>query len=148
MIYGCKFVQLHVFEFGIPSFIVSDNGTQIVSETEEFIKYLKDEGTMEYFHFNNIKQVQFSPYPANSPHLGRFVESMVTKVKRIFISSIGRNVFTYTNFEFVVAETKMLINKSPVAFKNNMTSQSRAADRLDVLTPELIINGYVVPCVP
>ena len=140
-------LQLHVFEFGVPSFIVSDNGTPIVSGTEEVINYLKDDDTMEYFNFNNIKQVQFSPYPANSPHLGGFVESMVKQVKRILVSSVGRNVLTYTDFEFVVAEAKMLINKRPVAFKNNLSSQSIAVDPLDVLTPELIVKGYVVPSV-
>ena len=140
-------LQLHVFEFGVPSFIVSDNGTPIVSGTEEVINYLKDDDTMEYFNFNNIKQVQFSPYPANSPHLGGFVESMVKQVKRILVSSVGRNVLTYTDFEFVVAEAKMLINKRPVAFNNNLSSQSIAVDPLDVLTPELIVKGYVVPSV-
>jgi len=130
----------------LPSFIVSDNGTPIVSGTEEVINYLSDEKTLEYFNFNNIKQVKFSPYPANSPHLGGFVEAMVKQVKRILVSSISRNILTYTDFEFVVAEAKMLINKRPVAFKNNLTSQN-AADPLDVLTPELIVKGYVVPCV-
>ena len=53
-------LQMLVFDFGIFSFIVNDNGTLMVSGTKE---------VMDYFIFNNIKQVQFGPYPANSLYI-------------------------------------------------------------------------------
>ena len=140
-------LQLHVFEFGIPSLIVSDNGSQIVAGVDQTVNFLNDPETLEYLQQNNINNLEFKPYPAGASQLGAVVESMVKMVKKMIQSSVRNNVLLYDEFDFLISEVKMLINKRPLCFKHLLASDHLNEDTLEPLTPEIIIKGYEVPCV-
>ena len=110
-------LQLHIFEYGFPSLIVSDNGSPIVSGVEEIILQLSDPEVKSFLDSHGIKCMKFHPYPANASKLGGFIESMVKQVKRIVSSSIRNNVLSEWDFNFLISEAKMLINKRPIALK-------------------------------
>ena len=87
------------------------------------------------------------PYSAGASKLGGLVESMVKQIKKILMSSVRNNILNYDDFEFLIYETKMLVNKRPIALKNSITSSSFNEDTISPLTPELIVKGYGVPCI-
>lgn len=141
-----KALQMHIFEYGVPSIIISDNGSQIVAGIEQTISFLSDSTTRDFLDSHNIKCISFTPYPAGASHLGAIVESLVKQVKRIISSSLKNNIITVGDFQFFILETKMLINKRPLTFKNVIGGGELNEDTLTPLTPELIIKGYDVPC--
>lgn len=138
-------LQLHIFEFGIPSLIISDNGSPIKSGVEQTVGYLNDPDTREFLEERNIKMMSFRPYPAGASKLGGLVESLVKEVKRILTSSIRNNVLDLDDFEFLVSETKMLVNKRPILIKDSNTDVSETKN--PVFTPELVVKGYDVPSI-
>jgi len=137
--------QSHVLEYGVPSLIVSDNGTPIVSGVEQTISYLEDEDSVAYLRQCGINSIKFHPYPPGASKLGGAVESMVKMVKRLCSASIGNRVLSERDFDLFVQETKMLINKRPIAFK--ICENSIEEEFPTPLTPELVIKGYETPCV-
>ena len=139
-------LQVHIFENGFPSLIISDNGSPIVAGVEQTASYLNDTESVKFLKKHNINTLKFHPYPANSPKLGGVVESMVKQVKRIITSSIRNNILDYFDFEYLVQETKMLINKRPIAFKS-LLNKMDVNDIPSPLTPEMIVKGHDVPCI-
>ena len=73
--------QIHTFQYGIPSFFVSDNGSPIVAGVQQTVSYLDDEETQQFLKSRNIKPLQFHPYPAGASELGGFIEILVKEVK-------------------------------------------------------------------
>ena len=140
-------LQLHIFDYGTPSLIISDNGSPIVSGMQQMISYLNDDITKEFLLERNIKCVSFQPYPAGASKLGGLVESMVKQIKRIVTSTIRNNILLEDDFTFLISEAKMLINKRPIAYKNILCKDDFNEDLLNPLTPEIIIKGYDVACV-
>ena len=134
-------LQLHVFEHGIPSIVVSDNGTPIVAGMKQTIEFLKDPLTHEFLQEHNIKLLDFQPFPAGASELGGFVEALVKQVKRLINSSIRNHVLSYFDFEFFIARAKMLINKRPIALHSNLCKLDSDMSAVGVLTPEMIVKG-------
>jgi len=140
-------LQLHVFEHGIPTVIVSDNGSPIVAGVRDTISYLDDAATAEYLRSNNIRKLESHPYPAGASELGGFVEALVKQVKKLLNCSIGRNILSLSEFEYFVAEAKMLINKRPIAFANSLDKLDTDTEAFGVITPEMIVKGKDIPVI-
>ena len=138
-------LQIHIHEHGIPSVIVSDNGSSIVSGVDQTINHLNNSETNDFLKSRGIDLMKFSPYPADSSQLGGFIESLVKQVKRLINCSVGKNIMKRDDFEFVISESKMLINKRPIAFKNGLFDNN--TDILNPLTPEMIVKGRDVACI-
>lgn len=138
-------LQLHIFDFGIPSLITSDNGSQIVQGVHLFHSVLKQPAIINYCNENKISLFQFEPYPAGSSKLGGAVESLVKQVKNLMKSCTGQNVLNIRDFEFLVKEAMCIINKRPVAYKNNLTSSNVDTLLDSCITPERLIKGFDVP---
>ena len=134
-------LQLHIFEHGLPSVIVSDNGTPIVAGMKQTIEFLNDPLTLEYLHDHNIQSLSFHPFPAGASELGGFVEALVKQVKRLVNSSIRNQVLSYFEFEFFIARAKMLINKRPIALQSSLNKFDSDVSAVGVLTPEMIVKG-------
>lgn len=83
-------MQLHVFYYGIPLALISDNGSQIVAGVKQTISYL-DIVTKEFLSARNIKLLSFHPYPNGASQLGGFVESMMKQMKKIIHSAVGHS---------------------------------------------------------
>src|SRR5215469_15873691 len=141
-------LQIHVFEFGIPQRIISDQGSSFVSSINHIKNFLNDTEVKNFLTLNNIKSLDFSPYPAKASFLGGMVESLVKQTKNIVYSSIGKNVLEYNQFYLLIKETNMLINKRSIAFKNLLSNNTTNNVTIPyALTPEILIKGFEVPCV-
>ena len=139
-------LQLHVFEYGIPELIISDNGSPIVSSIPQIKSYLDDPTVKDFLDCKNIKIMEFRPYPSNASFLGGFIESLVKQVKNIIYSSLSKTILDYPNFSFLVRESNMLINKRPIAYKNILTNPDSDPSVI-VITPEMLLKGYDVPSI-
>lgn len=139
--------QLHIFDFGIPQRIVSDNGSPITASYKFIAASLTDPDVQTFLEEHQIKVTQFCPYPPGASYLGGVVESLVKQVKRIMNAAIGNIKLTYDHFLCLVQECKMLINKRPVAFKSILVNHN-VDKSVDVITPELLVRGYDIPSIP
>lgn len=137
-------IQSHIFQFGVPSRILSDNGSPIVSSINSISKYLENPEIKNFLTENNIRTLSFEPYPPNASYLGGIVESLVKQVKFMVYSSLGKNIISYFHFDFLIKEINMLINKRPFTCKSSLIDPSIDSTAL-VLTPEMLIKGYEVP---
>lgn len=140
-------LQLHVFEYGIPSLIISDNGSPIVAGVNQTITFLNDKESKDFLVSHNIRSIDFYPYPANASQLGGLVESLVKQVKLILTSSIRNNILSYFDFEYIVKEAIMLINKRPIAFNSALNKSCVDDSVIFPLTPELMVKGYEIPSI-
>ena len=138
-------MQMHIFEFGVPELIISDNqpsfntGYKVIKSclsAPEIIEFLKDK---------NIKELSYDPYPANSPNLGGAVESLVGQIKNILYASVGKSLLDLSKFQLLVAEAQILVNKRPIGQKEVLTSNETANLDQCVITPEMLVKGYEVP---
>ena len=138
--------QGHIYEYGIPQFILSDNGSQLVGSIQLIQNFLDDVEVRNFLEERNIKKLHFTPYPSGASYLGGVVESLVKQVKNMIYCSLGKKLLTFRKFCLFIKECKMLINKRPVAFKNLLTSPNNDQDAPH-LTPEVLIHGYEVPAI-
>ncbi|XP_068213892.1 uncharacterized protein [Palaemon carinicauda] len=95
-------LSLHSFEYGVPQFIVSDLGTQIVAGANIVQDFLKDAETVQYLTDNNVEKVHFQQYYKGCSQLGGLVESVVKMTKHMIRKSIRNNVIDFRDFEYLV----------------------------------------------
>ena len=133
--------QLHSFEYGIPQYCISDQGTQIVAAGNKIETFLSDFNTQKYFQELGIKSLKFEQFYKGHSELGSLVETCVKMSKRLIYGAIRNNVLTSKDFEFLIAQTVHIINRRPVAFKEELrTSVGEVFPQ--PITPELILKGY------
>jgi hypothetical protein len=140
-------LQIHIFQYGICQKIVSDNESPIVSSIGQISEYLSDPVVKNFLQEKNILTLEFMPYPAGASFLGGIVESLVKQVKHMVYASISKNILPFDEFNFLVQECCMLINKRPIAYSSMLRDPANEDDSLGVITPELLIRGYDVPCI-
>ena len=136
---------MHIFEYGIPEYVGSDLGSQIVRASNIITDFLKDAETQNYFSEQNIKSPEFEQYFKGNSSLGSLVESCVKISKRVIYGSIGNNILNYVDFEYTISHINSIINKRPIAFKDALTNDD--PDIPDPITPEQLLKGYVLPSV-
>lgn len=136
--------QLHCFEFGVPETCHSDLGSQIVAASNLISDFLNDEKTKSYFNSIGMNPLTFKQFPKGHKELGGIVESMVKIVKKLIYSSIGRNVLSLEDFEFLIYQTLNIINKRPIAFKESLRGNTEVPCPI---TPEMVTRGYELPSV-
>ena len=134
-------LSMHSFEYGVPLRVISDLGSQIVSGAEIIRKFLSDDDSNEYFREHGSKVVSFEQFYKGKKELGGLIESCVKLTKRLLSGSIGRNILSYREFEYFVAQTKHLVNRRPIAFKSSLRDTS-SSELPEPITPELLIHGY------
>ena len=133
--------QLHVFEYGLPSIVLSDLGSSLVSGADIITNFLKDPVTCTYFKENGSKCIEFNQYYKGCSKLGSLVESCVKLTKRLIAGSIGKNVLNFRDFEFVVMQTRHLVNRRPIAFVESLRDCTQN-ELPEPITPELLIHGH------
>ncbi len=74
-------LQIHIFDYGIPSLIVADNGTQIVQGLNMVKEILQQTEIKNFLKEENISMLNFEPYPSTKSELGAVIESLVKQVK-------------------------------------------------------------------
>ncbi|XP_068207450.1 uncharacterized protein [Palaemon carinicauda] len=133
-------LSLHSFEYGVPQFIVSDLGTQIVAGANIVQDFLKDAETVKYLTDNNVEKVHFQQNYKGCSQLGGLVESVVKMTKHMIRKSIRNNVIEFRDFEYLVCHAVHLINRRPIAFKEALRDCSNNVPT--PITPEELIHGY------
>ena len=136
--------QRHIFDYGLPRSVLSDNGSPIVSGFTSIRKVMAEPEVMKYLKLKGIKPVEFNPYPADASYLGGTVESLVKLVKNMLYTSISKTKLSYGDLEFLIHEVKMLTNKRPIAFKETLQDSSCVSYPL---TPEILVHGYEIPSI-
>lgn len=132
--------QEHIFLHGLPSRIISDNGSPIVSSINIISKLFDSVELRNFLIEKNISNFKFEPYPAQASHLGGIVESLVKHVKNMIYSTIGKNILSIEEFALLTRECTMLINKRPLSGECNKNIDQT----VEVLTPEMLVRGYDV----
>ncbi|XP_068207513.1 uncharacterized protein [Palaemon carinicauda] len=133
-------LSLHSFKYGVPQFIVSDLGTQIVAGAHIVQDFLKDDETVQYLTDNNVEKVHFQHYYKGCNQLGGLVESVVKMTKHMIRKSIRNNVIEFRDFEYLVCHAVHLINRRPIAFKETLRDCSNNVP--PPIMPEELIHGY------
>ena len=139
-------LQMHVFQYGMAEFILSDLGSQIVSAADIISNYLNDPETLKYLKECGSKLVKFEQYFKGKHELGSMVEICVKLSKKLIFGAIRNNVLPLRDFEYIVAQTVHIVNRRPIAFKDSLRD-SEPLDLPDVITPEKLIHGFSLPSV-
>ena len=134
-----KCLQLHGFEFGVPSLVLSDLGSNFVAGADVVGNFFDDSDVRNHFEENNMRFLSFENYFKGKHELGSLVEICVKMVKKLISSSIGSNVLSQQDFEFMVAECKHLVNRRPVAFKESLRDPELIIPM--PITPEMMLYG-------
>ena len=137
-----KAVQLHVFEYGIFQYCVSDQGTRILAGVNSIKAFLSDYETQTYFDSQGIKSVTFQHYAKGNSTLGSLVEICIKAVKQLIFKSIRTVVLDFFDFQFLIAKVIHLVNKRPVAFKESLRTWSVDSPLPQAITPEMLLKGY------
>lgn len=133
--------QLHVFQYGFPSFCSSDLGSSIVRGTNILADIIKEDSVAAYLNEQKITHVEFSQFPKGCKELGGLVESCVKMVKRLFFGAIRNQVLDMDDFAFLTAQVNCLINKRPIAFKSGLRDSDNFEQVPFPITPEILLNG-------
>ena len=139
-------LQLHCHEFGMFAECMSDLGSSIVSGANTIKAFLSDHETQSFLGANGVKEVSFHQYAKGNSSLGSLVESSVKQVKFLIQKSIKTNVLDYFDFQFLVSKAVNMINKRPVAFKEQLGSLS-PTELPTCITPEMMLYGRECPTV-
>ena len=137
--------QEHIYCYGPPSHILGDNGSPIVSSLKIITDLMNDSEIQQFLAQRGIKFMKFDPYLAHASYLGGIVESLVKQVKHLIYTTVGKNHLYVFQFNLLVKECNMLINKRPVA--GDCSTVKLEDPTLQILTPELIVRGYEIPCI-
>lgn len=132
--------QMHSFEYGIPQFVYSDMGTQLVAGGNLIEDFFNDHEIHKYFKENNAEVTKFTQFFKGNSALGSLVESCVKITKRLLFGSIKRNCLQLREFEFFVANAAHYANRRPIGFKDHLRAQSNDSFP-GAITPELILHG-------
>ena len=133
--------QLHCHEHGLPSYVLSDLGSQIVAGADIIKNFLNDPSTVLYFQESGAKMITFEQYYKGRHQLGSLVETCVKAVKRLIYGAIGRSVLCLRDFEFFVSQTIHLVNRRAIAFSSSL--RDCKSDVLpQPITPELLLRGF------
>ena len=138
--------QMHVFEWGLPSKVFSDLGSQIVASANLVSDFLASVEMSRFLDFKGIKAVKFEQYFKGNSALGSLVEVMVKFTKRLLYGAIRNNVLCIADFEFIVSQTIHLLNKRPLVFQQGLRDMD--SDIIPApITPELLLKGRDLPTV-
>ena len=139
-------LQMHVHEFGLSQFVLSDMGTQLIAGANIITNFLSDADTTNYLKNSNSSLINFQQYYKGRHELGSLVETCVKMTKRLISGSLKNNIIALREFEFIVSQTVHLVNRRPIAFKESLRD-SENSELPVVITPELLIHGFNLPSV-
>ena len=139
-------LQLHIYEWGIPSRIFSDLGSQLVAAANITSDLLKHPSSMEFYDMHDMKPTTFEQYYKGRHELGSLVESCVKISKRLINGCIRNNILKLIDFEFIISQVIHFANKRPIAFQNFLRNTDVNNDDIPApITPELLLRGYDTP---
>ena len=132
--------QLHIFEYGIPQFCISDLGSQLTAASNKITGFLHNAEVMSYFEEQGIQPIKFEHFFKGCSQLGVLVEVCVKCTKRLLFGAVKNNILDEREFEFIVCQTVHIANRRPVAFKKALRD-AVSDDIPDPITPESLVHG-------
>ena len=139
-------LQVHCNRWGMFSELLSDLGSSFTAGVNSMKAFLSDFETQKYFGVNGIREIRFQHYPKGNSSLGSVVETLVKQVKFLIQKAIRGNILDFFQFQFLVTKAISLINKRPVAFKEQLSTMS-LEEVPTCITPEMLLRGSDCPTV-
>ena len=138
-----KALNQHIFSYGCPSTIRSDQGSQLIAGAKTLQQLFQNETSKLFFEERNIKWKNWQ-YPTGRHQLGGLIENIVLQARRLINAAIGRKKTNVFDFQLVIAQTVALLNKRPISLKDSLRSE----EDLDLhITPEMLLYGRELPMV-
>ena len=103
---------------GYPSFVHSDNGSQLVAANKELRDMINEWDKSNLFKFGSDQGMKWSfNKSANAPFQNGCSESLIKLVKRGILMSVGTNVLTFNELLTALYEIANLLNERPIGIK-------------------------------
>ena len=116
---------------GLPSKIVSNNGTTFKSASKQTTELINNPGVKQFLA---KKQVQWIFNLERTPWWGGLFERMVRSMKRCLKKTIGGAKLTYEELMTVTVEMEMIFNSRPLSYVSS-------EDLDEPLTPSHLLHG-------
>ena len=135
-------LQTHIFEFGTPELILSDQGSTLIAGGNVVSSMINNMETKKFLCDNGIKDLTISQYPTGNHSLGSLVESAVKIAKRMINGLVGKQNLDIFDFQFLLDQTVCLVNKRPIAFKEALRDNSVEKVLPAPISPESLLRGH------
>ena len=134
-------IQLHCFEYGLFEQCISDLGSQIQAGANILRTFLADFETKRFLESNGIKELTFQHYAKGNSSLGSLIETCVKQIKYLIYKTVKTTILNFFDFDYLISKTVHMINKRPIAFRENL--RSLPPDQVPTcVTPELLLRGF------
>ena len=115
-----KFVSLR----GCPSTVYYDQGSQIMSASDDFKTWSANKG------------IDLKPAPAEGQHQNGISESLIKPVKKTLSHVLGCNVHTFSGLQMIFFEVANIVNSRPIGIISGSDPSC-----LDPITPNHLLLG-------
>ena len=136
-----KAIQTHIFDYGVPELVISDLGSQFQPASDLVINFLNDLETRDFLQSRNIQFPRFERYFKGNSALGSLVESLVKASKKLIYNSISKRVLDLLDFDFLIQQTKSIVNRRPITFKEVLRNNDPNEELPTPITPDMLIRG-------
>ena len=120
---------------GIPSYVISDNGTNFVKGNKELQNLVNNLDQNKIIRETSFKEIKWEFNPPYSPHFVAVFETMIKAAKRSIHSQLKNAEVTDEQLVTVLAGAESLINSKP------LTYQSASEKDTIPLTPNHSLTG-------
>ena len=110
---------------GLPSIMISDNGTNFVSADRELKKLVADLDKEKIQHLTAGKGVKWCFNPPGAPHSNGVHEKMIKAAKRAIKSVLGNADVTDEEMASAIVGAKGLINSRPLTYQSSNASDDQ-----------------------
>ena len=131
---------------GLPSLIISDNGTNFVGATRElskltqFLNSQKSQGDIS--DFCSSQSIQWKLIPERAPNFGGLWEAAVKSFKQHFRKIVGETKLTFEEAATVLAQVEACLNSRP------LSPMPCDDDGVEALTPGHFLIGRALTLLP
>jgi hypothetical protein len=123
---------------GMPSFVLSDNGTNFVGAEKEIHQKLQELDRQKIVETTSQhRPIHWEFNPPSAPHFGGVFESMVKSAKRAIRAILGDAAITDEELVTAIVGAEGLINSRPITYV------SSSPDDLTPLTPNHFLIGQL-----
>ena len=138
--------QNHIYAYGLPERVISDEGSNFTSSFSQFDKFFNSIEVRSYLDEYGIQNCEFEQYPPGSLNrgIGGIIECSVGLLKRLVQGSIRNNTVEFVKFCNVMNQCVSFANKRPIT--GICSLRDAKSDEIGlVLTPEILKFGYELP---
>ena len=108
---------------GMPSKILSDNGTNFLGARSDLIKIEallnKDDKNHSIINFVTEKNCEWITIPPRAPHFGGLWEAAVKSMKRHLRRVVGTQILQLDEFQTIMAQIEAVLNSRPLCALSN-----------------------------